>query len=216
MKAVYLTKYGNSASAFEIRETAIPTAQKGQIVIKVVSFGLNFADVVARRGLYPEAPKNPTILGYDVAGTVHELGEGVEGFTIGQRVVGLTRFGGYAEYAVTQQSGVAAIPDSMGYPEATAVATQGCTAYYCANESVVLHEGDRVLIHAAAGGVGGILVQMAKNKGCIVYGTGSTSKIPYMKQIGVDVAIDYTKEDFSSVIKKHSPTTELPPAAEPF
>ena len=204
MKAVFLTRYGNSSTAFEIKEVPIPKADKGEVVIKVACFGLNFADVVARRGLYPDAPKNPAVLGYDVAGTIYALGEGVEGFHIGQRVAAMTRFGGYAEYAKTPYTGVAAIPDSMDYATATTLATQGCTAYFCAYESVVLHEGDRVLVHAAAGGVGGMLVQMAKEQKCVVYGTASTSKMNYLRTIGVDVPIDYTKEDFSQVIKKHS------------
>ena len=206
MKVVYLKKYGNSDTAFEIGDAEIPHAGKGEVIIKVLSFGLNFADVVARRGLYPEAPKNPAVLGYDVGGTIHEIGEGVTGLKIGDRVAALTRFGGYAEYAKTNAAGVAVIPDDMDFATATALATQGCTAYYCAFESVTLHEGDRVLVQAAAGGVGGLLVQMAKHKKCIVYGTASSSKIEYLKQLGVDVAIDYTKENFSDVIKKHSPT----------
>ena len=201
MKAIYLTKCGNSATAFETRETAIPQAGKGELIVKVHTFGLNFADVVARRGLYPEAPKNPAVLGYDVGGTIHEIGEGVTGFKIGQRVTALTRFGGYAEYAKTMQEGVAIIPDSMDFATATALATQGCTAYFCAYESVKLHEGDRVLIHAAAGGVGGLLVQMAKHEKCIVYGTASSKKMDYLKSMGVDVPIDYTQQDFSQVIK---------------
>lgn len=206
MQAVYLKKYGNSDTAFEIRETPVPRAGKGEIVIKVSHFGLNFADVVARRGLYPEAPKNPAVLGYDVGGVVHEVGEGVTSLKVGQRVAALTRFGGYAEYAVTKEAGVAVIPDSVDFATATAMATQACTAYYCAFESVTLHEGDRVLIQAAAGGVGGLLVQMAKHKKCIVYGTASSSKIDYLKSLGVDVAIDYTKDSFTDIIKKHSPT----------
>jgi NADPH:quinone reductase-like Zn-dependent oxidoreductase len=206
MKAVYLKKYGNSDTAFEIKEAPIPKAGKGEVVVKVAHFGLNFADVVARRGLYPEAPKNPAILGYDVGGVIYEVGEGVTQFKIGQRVAALTRFGGYAEYAVTKESGVAVIPDSMDFATATALATQACTAYYCAFESVNLHEGDKVLVQAAAGGVGGILVQMAKHKKCIVYGTASTSKMDYLKSIGVDVAIDYTKEDFVKIIKNYSNT----------
>ena len=201
MKAIYLTKYGNSATAFETKETEIPTASKGELIVKVHTFGLNFADVVARRGLYPEAPKNPAVLGYDVAGTIHAIGEGVTGFKIGQRVTALTRFGGYAEYAKTMQEGVALIPDSMDFATATALATQGCTAYFCAYESVKLHEGDRVLVHAAAGGVGGLLVQMAKHEKCIVYGTASSKKLDYLKSIGVDVPIDYTQQDFSQVIR---------------
>lgn len=206
MQAVYLKKYGNSNTAFEIGEAPMPRAGKGEVVIKVSHFGLNFADVVARRGLYPEAPKNPAVLGYDVGGVIHEVGEGVTSLKVGQRVAALTRFGGYAEYAVTKEAGVAVIPDSVDFATATAMATQACTAYYCAFESVTLHEGDRVLIQAAAGGVGGLLVQMAKHKKCIVYGTASSSKIDYLKSLDVDVAIDYTKDSFTDIIKKHSPT----------
>jgi NADPH:quinone reductase-like Zn-dependent oxidoreductase len=201
MKAIFLTKYGNSATAFETRETDIPPLDKHEVLIKVHTFGLNFADVVARRGLYPDAPKNPAVLGYDVAGTIHAHGSDVTDLHIGQRVTALTRFGGYAEYAKTMREGVTPIPDSMDYGTATALATQGCTAYYCAYESVRLHEGDKVLIHAAAGGVGSLLVQMAKHEKCIVYGTGSSSKMDYMKKLGVDVAIDYTKEDFGAFLK---------------
>ena len=209
MKAVYLKKYGNSASAFEIKDAEMPIAGKGEVVIRVICFGLNFADVVARRGLYPEAPKNPAVLGYDVAGFIHAVGEGVEGLSVGQRVVALTRFGGYAEYAVTNVAGVALLPDSIDFASATALATQGCTAYYCAFESVTLHEGDRVLVHAAAGGVGSMLVQMAKHKKCFVYGTASTTKLDFLKKIGVDMPIDYTQEDFSKVIRDHSPTQNV-------
>ncbi len=204
MKAIYLIKYGNSDTAFEIKETPIPKAKKGEVVIKVACFGLNFADVVARRGLYPDAPKNPAILGYDVAGIVSEIGESVTNLKVGQRVTAMTRFGGYAEYAKTNDTAVAVIPDAMDFATATTFGAQGCTAYHCAFETVVLHEGDRVLIHAAAGGVGALLVQMAKYKKCFVYGTASTSKMDYLKQIGVDVAIDYTKEDFYEVIKSSS------------
>jgi NADPH:quinone reductase-like Zn-dependent oxidoreductase len=201
MKAIYLTKYGNSAAAFETREADMPTLDKNEVLIKVHTFGLNFADVVARRGLYPDAPKNPAVLGYDVAGTVHALGSAVQDLKIGQRVTALTRFGGYAEYAKTMREGVTPIPDSIDFATATALATQGCTAYYCAYESVKLHEGDKVLIHAAAGGVGSLLVQMAKREKCIVYGTASSGKMDYLKSIGVDVPIDYTKEDFSVFLK---------------
>jgi NADPH:quinone reductase-like Zn-dependent oxidoreductase len=201
MKAIYLNKYGNSATAFETKETEIPQAGKGELIVKVHSFGLNFADVVARRGLYPDAPKNPAVLGYDVAGTIYAIGAGVEGYRIGQRVTALTRFGGYAEYAKTMQEGVSAIPDSMDFATATALATQACTAYFCAYESVKLHEGDKVLIHAAAGGVGSLLVQMAKHEKCVVYGTASGKKMDYLKSIGVDFPIDYTQNDFSQIIK---------------
>ena len=203
MNAIFLKKYGDPEQAFEQRELKIPEAGPGEVTIKVEAFGINFADVLARRGLYPDAPKNPALLGYDVAGTIYQIGEGVNGFSVGQRVTAMTRFGGYAEYAKTVQEGVAVIPDDLDCETATALTTQGCTAYYCAAESVQLHRGDKVLIQAAAGGVGTILVQIAKHKGCYVYGTASTKKQEYLKQIGVDFPIDYKENDFAEVINNH-------------
>lgn len=203
MKAIYLTKHGASKNAFEIKETDIPDINDDEVVIEVKSVGLNFADVLARRGLYPDAPKNPAVLGYDVAGILHKKVKNIEHVELGQRVVALTRFGGYAEYAKTFGEGVVALPDNVSFEEATALATQGCTAYFCAEESVQLHAGDNVLVHAAAGGVGSLLVQIAKHKGCKVFGTASTKKQDYLKELGVDVPIDYTQKAFEKVITSH-------------
>ncbi|MFZ1751407.1 MAG: alcohol dehydrogenase catalytic domain-containing protein, partial [Saprospiraceae bacterium] len=147
MKAIYLTKYGGSEQAFEIRDIPIPQPGEGEVLIKVKYSGLNFADVIARRGLYPDAPPNPALLGYDVSGTVESIGEGVTGVNIGQKVVAMTRFGGYGEYAVTHQSGVAILDEDADLAAATALATQACTAYYCAIDCTTLHSGDRVLVH---------------------------------------------------------------------
>lgn len=194
-------KHGDSDKAFEIRDVEIPSIDDNEVVIEVKSIGLNFADVLARRGLYPDAPKNPAVLGYDVAGVIHKVGQEVTHLSVGQRVAALTRFGGYAEYAKTFAEGVTALPDNITFEEATALATQGCTAYFCAEECIQLHEGDNVLIHAAAGGVGSLLVQYAKHKGCKVFGTASSSKQAFMKEIGVDVPIDYTTQAFDEIIK---------------
>jgi len=200
LKSIYLTKHGNSNQAFEIRETPMPDIDDDEVIIEVKSIGLNFADVLARRGLYPDAPKNPAVLGYDVAGLVHSKGKDVLHVEIGQRVAALTRFGGYTEYAKTFSEGVTAIPGHISFEEATALATQGCTAYYCAEESVQLHAGDNVLVHAAAGGVGSLLVQYAKHKGCKVYGTASSKKQDFLRELGVDVPIDYTTQNFDQII----------------
>ncbi|MBK9737755.1 MAG: zinc-binding dehydrogenase [Saprospiraceae bacterium] len=201
MKAIYLNKYGDAHQAFEIKDIDIPKPMEKEVLIKVKYSGLNFADVIARRGMYPDAPKNPAILGYDVSGEIAEVGEHVSEFYIGQKVVAMTRFGGYAEYVTTNISGVSGIPDRMDMAEATVLATQACTAYYCAEDCVTLHKGEHVLIQAAAGGVGSMLVQIAKHHGCIVYGTASSGKQEYLKTLGVDFAIDYTKDDFYKVIK---------------
>jgi len=201
MKAIYIQKTGAADKAFEIKETDIPNPSEREVCIQVKCFGLNFADVLARQGLYPDAPPIPSLIGYDVAGYVHSVGSQITKFKKGQRVTALTRFGGYAEYATTMVEGVAVIPDNLDFPTATALATQACTAYFCTDESVKLYENDRVLIQAAAGGVGSIMVQIAKSKGCIVYGTASSKKQEFLKELGVDYPIDYTKDNFVKVIK---------------
>ncbi|MEM7103113.1 MAG: zinc-binding dehydrogenase [Bacteroidota bacterium] len=202
MKAAFLVRNGDPQKAFEIRETAQPEPQAHEVCIKVEAFGLNYADVMARLGLYPDAPPIPGVIGYDVCGHIHALGSEVSGFEIGQRVMALTRFGGYAEYACTDARAVAAIPDDMDAGVATALATQCGTAYYCAEEMVRMHEGDHVLVQAAAGGVGTALVQMAKHRGCVVYGTASTHKMDYLREQGVDHPIDYRKTDFETAVRK--------------
>lgn len=200
MKAIYLNKYGAADKVFEIKDADLPAPGPREVVIKNACFGLNFADVVARRGLYPDAPKNPAVLGYDVAGHISAVGSEVTEFSVGDRVAALTRFGGYAEYSKTMVEGVAILPDNIDMKTGTALATQACTAYYCAIQCLNLNEGDKVLVQAAAGGVGTILTQIAKHKGCEVFGTASSKKQAYMRANGVDHPIDYTAQDFSKVI----------------
>lgn len=205
MRAVILTKFGKSKDAFEIQERPMPIPKDHEICVKSEAFGLNFADVMARQGLYQDCPPLPTILGYEVVGVIHSVGKNVTDFKVGQRVVSLTRFGGYAEYAVADARAAAVIPDDMDYCVAAALATQYATAYYCAAYTTQLHEGEHVLIQAAAGGVGTALVQMAKNKGCIVYGTaGSEKKLEYLSSLGVDHPINYNTTDFAKYIEKTS------------
>lgn len=202
MKAAFLVKNGSADEAFEFRQTDVPIPDSGEVRIKVSAFGLNFADVMARLGHYADAPPLPSVLGYDVVGTIDEVGPGVSGLAVGQRVLAMTRFGAYAEYALTQAAGVAVISEAMDEGVATALATQGCTAYYCAMEMVQLHAGDHVLVHAAAGGVGTLLVQLALHRGCIVYGTaGSEAKLQYLREMGVHHPINYRKKDFAREIQ---------------
>ncbi len=210
MRAVILKKFGNPQEAFEIQEKEIPTPQPHELCIKVEAFGLNFADVMARQGLYQDCPPLPTVLGYEVVGRVHQVGAAVQGYEVGQRVVSLTRFGAYAEYAVADARAAAVIPEDMDFAEATALATQYGTAYFCAAYVTQLHKGEHVLIQAAAGGVGTALVQLAKHRGCIVYGTaGSDEKLDYLRSLGVDHPINYNKIDFDDYIKKELGATGL-------
>ncbi|MCI5058281.1 MAG: zinc-binding dehydrogenase [Flavobacteriales bacterium] len=203
MKAIQLVKYGNSEQAFKQVDIDAPKPEPHQVLIEVEAFGLNYADVMARAGLYDDAPPIPCVLGYEVVGRVTEIGKDVTTISVGDRVTALTRFGGYAQFAVTDERAACRIPDDMDTGVAVAIATQYCTAYHAACDLINLHEGEHILIHAAAGGVGTALTQLAKWKGCTVYGTASNpEKIKYMKENGVDHAINYKTQDFVAEIKK--------------
>jgi NADPH:quinone reductase-like Zn-dependent oxidoreductase len=203
MRTIAIARYGSPGAAFEFRDLPAPEPQPGQVLIKVDAFGLNFADVMARKGLYQEAPKPPFVPGYEVVGRIEKLGAGTTDFTVGQCVVAFTRFGGYAEYACTPATAVVDIPENMSHVVAAALATQYCTAYHAACEATNLFPGERVLVHAAAGGVGTALVQLSKLKGCEVFGTaGSNEKLDYLKRIGVDHPINYRTSDFVDVVRK--------------
>ena len=202
MKAAVLIKQTDASSAFEIRELPKPAPQGDEVLIKVTASGLNFADVMARKGMYKEAPPLPCVLGYDVAGVVEAVGTDVKNVKAGDRVTALTRFGGYAEYAVTKSSAVAAIPVDMDDATATALTTQYITAYYAAAEAVNLFAGDKVLIQSGAGGVGTALIQICKHKGCEIFSTaGSEDKIKHLSSLGVHHPVNYNKDDFALVIK---------------
>jgi NADPH:quinone reductase-like Zn-dependent oxidoreductase len=210
MRAMYLVRTGDAAQAFEMREAAMPEPGAGQLRVAVEAFGLNYADVSARHGMYQDAPPMPSVLGYEVVGRIDALGPGVDRFHVGQRVTALTRFGGYATHAVTDARAAAAIPDDMDVGVAAALPTQGCTAYYMAEEMVRLHPGDHVLVHAAAGGVGTLLVQLCKRRGCVVYGTaGSADKLALLRELGVDHPINYRADDFADAVRARRGDTGL-------
>jgi len=203
MRAIHLVRTGDPHQAFEERELPDPIPAEGELRVAVEAFGLNYADVSARHGLYQDAPPMPSVLGYEVVGRVDSIGAGVEGFSEGQRVTALTRFGGYATSAVTDARAAAVIPDDMDVGVAAALPTQGCTAYYMAVDSINLHVGDHVLIHAAAGGVGSLLIQLCKERGCIVYGTaGSADKLELLRSLGVDHPINYRTADFVEEVRR--------------
>jgi NADPH:quinone reductase-like Zn-dependent oxidoreductase len=203
MKALMLVRHGSPHEAFELRELVDPEPGAGQVRIAVEAFGLNYADVSARQGTYADAPPIPCVIGYEVVGRIDRLGSGVGGLQTGQRVTALTRFGGYATAAVTDARAVVPIPEDMDVGVAAALPTQGCTAYFCAEEMVRLHPGDHVLVQAAAGGVGTLLVQLCKARGCVVYGAaGSDDKLDYLRGLGVDHPINYRREDFAAAVRR--------------
>lgn len=203
MKAAVLVRNSTANKAFEIRDVEKPKINDDQVLIKVQAFGLNFADIMARQGNYQDCPPLPAIIGYDVVGVVEEIGKNVDNVKPGDYVTAMTRFGGYAEYAVTDYRACAKLPNDYPLGKATALTTQYCTAYYCFEEMMTLFEGDKVLIHAAAGGVGTALVQLAKLKGCKIFGTaGSDEKLDYLRKLGVDYPINYRTQDFETEVRK--------------
>lgn len=202
MKAWVLTKNGPESDAFELQEVPMPMVGDSEVLVQVQQFGLNFADVMAMMGLYRDCPPLPAIIGYDIGGIVERVGQGVTSLKPGDRVVGMSRFGGYGQYAVTQESALVLLPDSIPMESGVALVTQGVTAEYMANYLQPIRKGEHVLIHAAAGGVGNLLVQLAKSAGTTVYGTaGSQAKLDRLSNLGVEHPINYRTQEFKSVIE---------------
>jgi NADPH:quinone reductase-like Zn-dependent oxidoreductase len=193
MRAVVLTGAG-SYDVLEVQDRPAPAVGAGRVRIAVAAAGVNFADVMARLGLYPDAPPAPCVLGYEVAGTVTEAGEGVEALTVGDRVVAGTRFGGYAEEVVVAEGDVVALPDGLSFEEGAAIPVNYATAWAALLGYGSLRAGERVLVHAAAGGVGIAATQLAKAAGAEVWGTASPSKHEAIRGFGVDHPLDYTRK----------------------
>lgn len=202
MKAIFLIRYGKARDAFKIRQIEIPVPTGRQVLIKVEAFGLNFADVMARKNLYKEAPPLPCILGYEVVGTVTARGSAVNNVDVGHRVIAMTRFGGYAEYVLADSITTVQIAKEVTVIAATAMATQYCTAYYAAAQMVNISKGDKVLVHSGAGGVGTAIIQYARYRQCEIFSTAGTGeKIQYLNTLGVTHAINYNTHDFENEIK---------------
>jgi NADPH:quinone reductase-like Zn-dependent oxidoreductase len=201
MKAVVLTRTGGP-EMFEVLDRPDPTPGAGEVRIAVRAAGLNFADTMARVGLYPAAPKPPCVLGYEVAGEVESIGEGVSRLSVGQRVMAGTQFGGQAELAVARARDVMPMPDHLSFEEGAAFCVNYATAYAALIIMGGLRERDRVLIHAAAGGVGIAATQIARNLDADIYGTASAAKHDAIKAQGVDHAIDYRAQDFKAEVRR--------------
>ena len=203
MKAIQLIKYGDAHTAFQTNEVPIPQLKSSDsVLIKVQAFGINFADVMARKGLYRAAPNLPAILGYEVVGTVERVNSKFNENLIGKRVLAMTRFGGYAEYSVASSKGIIEIQDQVPNGHALALATQYCTAHL-AIEKTSLFNNDFVLIHSASGGVGTALTQLAKLKNCQIIGlTTTSSKISYLKKNGVNFPIYHRNNNYTEEVLK--------------
>src|SRR6201997_4276945 len=194
MRAVVITKHG-PPSVLKVHDRPDPPPPSpGQVRIAVRAAGVNFADHLARVGLYPDAPKVPSVVGYEVAGTIAAVGDGVDPARIGERVLAGTRFGGYAEIVNASAHDTVALPESMSFEQGAAVPVNYATAWAALHGYGSLRAGERVLVHAAAGGVGIAAVQLAKAGGAIVDGTASPGKHGQLVALGVDRAIDYRRD----------------------
>lgn len=195
MNAATVTEFGD-ADGIEITETELPEPGEGQVRIEVKAAGINFADIMQRRGHYQGGPEPPYTPGMEVAGVIDAAGEGVNREP-GEKVVSLVNGGGYAEYALADARGLLDIPGEMSFEEAAGFPVQWLTAHNCLHEWGELEEGETVLIHAAAGGVGSAAVQLADEAGAEVIGTASTEeKLSMAESLGMDHGIRYTEEDF--------------------
>ncbi len=192
MRAVVITKHGGPG-VLQVQERPDPRPGAGEVRIEVAAAGINFADVMARMGLYADAPKTPCVVGYEVAGTILELGEGVEGLAVGQRVFAGTKFGGYASQVVAGAGDIVALPDELSFEQGAAIPVNYGTAWAALIGYGNLQPGERVLVHSAGGGVGIAATQIAKRYGAEVYGTASPGKHARCSELGVDHVLDYTK-----------------------
>src|SRR3984893_445430 len=205
MRAVVITKHGGP-DVLQVQERPDPQLNTGEVRIDVAASGINFADVMARMGLYQDAPKTPCVVGYEVAGTVLEVADGASGshphLTPGQRVLAGTQFGGYASQVVVGAADVVALPDRLSFEQGAAIPVNYGTAWAGLIGYGNLQPGERVLVHSAGGGVGIAATQIAKRSGAEVYGTASPAKHARCEEIGIDHAIDYTQSGWERGLPK--------------
>jgi NADPH:quinone reductase-like Zn-dependent oxidoreductase len=186
----------------QVREAPDPEPGPGEVRIRVAAAGVNFADIMARLGIYPDAPPLPAVVGYEVAGTVDALGAGVAGCRPGDRVLALTHFGGYADVVVVPAIQVLPVPDDLDVFRAAAIPVNYLTAWLMLVQLGNVREGQRVLVHAAAGGVGQAAVQICRWRGAEVIGTASAGKHERLRAAGVAHTIDYRHEDVLRAVRR--------------
>ncbi|TCJ18370.1 quinone oxidoreductase [Rubrobacter taiwanensis] len=203
MKAVRVGEFGGP-EVLEYTEVERPEPGQGEVLIAVRSIGVNYADTMRRRDRYVLRQTLPFVPGSEVAGVVEEIGAGVEGVRPGDRVVTLLGTGGYAEYAVAPARGLIPVPDGLDFDRAAAVPLQGLTAYHVLKTSGRLREGESVLVHAAAGGVGTLAVQMARlmGAGTIIATASSPEKLELARSLGAGALVNYTEEDWPERVRE--------------
>ena len=200
MKAVRIKQFGGP-EVMSLVDMDMPDLQTGQALVQVESAGVNYIDTYQRSGLY-EIPL-PATLGLEAAGTVAEITPGISRFAVGDRVAYTNVAGAYAEYAAVPIDRLVSLPDTISFDQGAASMLQGCTAHYLCRSTYRVKQGDRCLVHAAAGGVGLLLIQMLKQLDGYVIGTVSTpEKVTLAREAGADKVIIYTEQDFESEVKR--------------
>jgi len=201
MKQIVITKSGGPG-VLKVKEKPDTEPEKGEVKIRVKAAGINFADILARKGLYPDAPKPPCVIGYEVSGIVEAVGEEVQESMIGKSVLALTRFGGYSDVVTVPTGQVVEKPEHLSFEEAAAIPVNYLTAYQLLVVMGSLKQGESVLIHNAGGGVGLAALDIAKKIGAVTYGTASPFKHPFLRKRGLEHVIDYRTQDWPEVMKQ--------------
>ena len=200
MKAVRVKEYGGP-EVMSYENMDMPELGEHDALVKIEASGINYIDTYQRSGLY-QVPL-PATLGLEAAGTVEKVGSGLSQFKVGDRVAYTSVPGAYAEYAAVPEAKLVGLPDSVSFNEGAAAMLQGCTAHYLCKSTFPVKDGDHCLIHAAAGGVGLLLIQMVKNAGGFVIGTCSTKeKAALARAAGADEVILYSEQDFEEEVKQ--------------
>ncbi|MGZ3423468.1 MAG: quinone oxidoreductase family protein [Polyangiales bacterium] len=201
-RRIVFRRFGGT-EVLEIDTYPTPEPGPGEIRVDVAFAGVNYADVIARRGFYKWAPGFPTCVGFELSGVVSAVGTGVTEHRVGDHVLAITRFGGYAEQVIVEARRAWRVPSGFGLDVAAALPAVYMTAWHSLREVARVRRGDSVLIQAVAGGVGIAALQIAKHLGLTTYGTASSpSKLEFAREHGLDHAIDYSKQDFEAEIAR--------------
>lgn len=201
MRQIVIPRAG-APEILEIREAPTPTAAAGQVLIDVRAIGVNFADIMARKGLYQDAPPFPCVVGYEVSGVVNAVGSGVSRVKPGQRVLAMTQFQGYSTQVCVPEGQVFAIPDSLPFAEAASIPVVYSTAWALLMAMGSLRKGDTLLIQNAGGGVGLAAIDIARQVGATTIGTASGRKHEFLRSRGLDHAIDYRTQNFDDEVMR--------------
>jgi len=199
MRAIVTTRNGG-VEAMKVEQRPDPSPRQDQVLVRVKAAGLNFADILARQGLYPDGPPKPCIMGYEVSGIVEAAGDRVDQNLIGKPVIAMTRFGGQAELVAVPAAQVFEKPGSLTFEQAAGIPTNYLTAWALLVTMGGLKKDEAILIHNAGGGVGLAALDIAKHIGATTYGTASASKHQFLKERGLDHAIDYRGQDWLPVL----------------